>query len=59
MEPGDGFRRYRVAGGLAAAYIINLIIPTTNLGWSLIAVGFAAFFSGVFGYLGGVKQQSR
>ncbi len=45
--------------GLAATYIINLIIPTTNLGWRLIAVGFATFFSGVFGYLGGAKQQSR
>ena len=34
--------------GLAATYAVSVIIPTTDLEWTLTAVGFASFFSGLF-----------
>ena len=34
--------------GLAATYGASLAVPTQDLQWALIAVGFASFFSGFF-----------
>jgi len=42
--------------GLFSTYVVSLIIPTTNLKWSMTAVGIAAFFSAFAGYLVGVKK---
>ena len=36
---------------LIITYVVSLIIPTGNLTWSLIAVGFASFISAFAGYL--------
>lgn len=40
-----------VVFGLIATLIVDLFVPTTNLEWSLIAVGFASFVAGLAGYL--------
>jgi len=45
--------------GLVITYIVNLINPTTNLRWSLIAVGFASFFAAFRGYIVGARQKSQ
>mgnify|MGYP006875068633 CR=1 FL=1 len=34
--------------GLTATYAVSLAIPTSDLQWTLTAVGFASFFSGFF-----------
>ncbi|MDY6761783.1 MAG: hypothetical protein SVY41_01930 [Candidatus Nanohaloarchaea archaeon] len=34
---------------IAVTYAASIVFPTSNLGWALIAVGFASFFSGFFG----------
>mgnify|MGYP000962192148 CR=1 FL=1 len=44
--------------GLGFTLLISLIIPTTNLLWALIAVGFASFFAAFGGYLG-AKAEDR
>lgn len=40
-----------VVVGVIATFIVEIFIPTANLDWALIAVGFASFFSGLAGYL--------
>ena len=44
--------------GLAFTYVVGLIIPTTNLRWSLTAVGFASFFAAISGFIAGSKRSS-
>ncbi len=44
---------------LAVTYFISLVIPTANLAWSIIAVSFASFFSGVSGYIVGAKSRGK
>jgi hypothetical protein len=46
-----------VAIGLVITYVVSLIIPTENLTWSLIAVGFASFFAAFAGHLSGASQR--
>ena len=54
-----------IAGGIGLAigvvitFVINLIKPTPDLSWSLIAVAFAAFFSGFAGFIVGVKEKDK
>jgi predicted membrane-bound spermidine synthase len=36
-----------------ATLIVDALLPTSNLTWALIAVGFASFFAGLAGYLSG------
>jgi hypothetical protein len=43
--------------GLVITYVVSLINHTTNLQWSLTAVGFASFFAASAGYLAGAKQK--
>ena len=43
--------------GLVATYVMSLIRPTTNLQWSLIAVGIASFCSAFAGYIRGVREK--
>ena len=43
--------------GLVATYLVSLIFPTTNLRWSLVAVGFASFFGALGGYSAGAKRR--
>jgi hypothetical protein len=40
---------------LIITYLVSLVIPTGNLTWSLIAVGFASFISAFAGYLSGTS----
>jgi len=46
-----------VISGLVITYVVSLINHTTNLQWSLIAVGFASFFAASAGYLAGAKRK--
>ncbi len=43
--------------GLVITFVVSLIIPTTNLSWSLIAVGFASFFAAFSGYVVAASQK--
>ena len=43
--------------GLVITYVVSLINHTTNLQWSLIAVGFASFFAASGGYLAGARRK--
>jgi hypothetical protein len=43
--------------GLVITYFVSLINHTTNLQWSLTAVGFASFFAASGGYLAGARQK--
>jgi hypothetical protein len=43
--------------GLVITYVVSLINHTTNLQWSLIAVGFASFFAASAGYLAGASRK--
>ncbi|MCJ7450218.1 MAG: hypothetical protein MUP58_00580 [Candidatus Nanohaloarchaeota archaeon QJJ-9] len=36
---------------------IAQLIPTGNLNWALIAVGYVGFFSGMISYVNGVKSE--
>jgi len=45
--------------GLAITWVVNLINPTTNLQWSLTAVGFASFFAACAGYIAGARRKSQ
>lgn len=44
--------------GLVLTYVVSLLIPTTNLRWSLMAVGFASFFAAVSGFVAGASRKS-
>ena len=54
-----------IAGGIGLAIgvvftiVVNLIKPTSNLSWSLIAVAFASFFSGSAGFIVGIKEKDK
>ncbi len=37
--------------GLVITYVVSLINPATNLGWSLSAVGFASLCAAFAGYI--------
>ncbi len=56
------FTRSLIAGivallfGLIATLLVDVVIPTTNLQWALIAVGFASFFGGFAGYYFGFRE---
>jgi hypothetical protein len=43
--------------GLVITYVVSLVNHTTNLQWSLIAVGFASFFAASGGYLAGARRK--
>jgi hypothetical protein len=43
--------------GLIITYVVSLINNTTDLQWSLTAVGFASFFAASAGYLAGARQK--
>jgi hypothetical protein len=43
--------------GLVITCFVSLINHTTNLQWSLTAVGFASFFAASAGYLAGARRK--
>jgi high-affinity Fe2+/Pb2+ permease len=45
--------------GLVITYVVSLINHTTNLQWSLTAVGFASFFAACAGYIAGARRKSQ
>jgi len=45
--------------GVVFTFLVNLIKPTPDLTWSLIAVAFAAFFAGFAGYIVGIKEKDK
>lgn len=46
--------------GAAITYIVSLFIPTEDLIWALIAVSYASFFAGMFGYRNGkIKDEQN
>ena len=45
--------------GLVITYVVSLINHTTNLQWSLTAVGFAPFFAACAGYVAGARRKSQ
>jgi hypothetical protein len=45
--------------GLVITYFVSLINHTTNLQWSLTAVGFASFFAASAGYLAGERRKAQ
>jgi len=48
-----------VISGLVITCVVNLINPTSNLQWSLTAVGFASFFAACAGYIAGARRKSQ
>ena len=48
-----------LAIGVVFTLIVNLIKPTPDLSWSLIAVAFASFFSGFAGFIVGIKEKDK
>jgi ABC-type antimicrobial peptide transport system permease subunit len=44
--------------GIVVTFMVNVAFPTTNLVWSMIAVGFASFFSGFAGYYFGMNADN-
>lgn len=46
-----------LAFGLLVTFAVAIMIPTGNLRWSLIAVGWASFFGGAAGYLAGAVRR--
>jgi hypothetical protein len=45
--------------GLVITCVVNQINPTTNLQWSLTAVGFSSFFAAFGGYAAGARLKSQ
>ena len=45
--------------GLVITSLVDLISPTTNLQWSLTAVGFSSFFAASAGYAAGARRKSQ
>ena len=43
--------------GVLATYLISIMIPTTELTWSITAVGFASFFGGFSSHISGQYHQ--
>ena len=46
-----------LAVGVIIAGLVNLVMPATNLLWTLIPMCLAAAVSGFFGYLVGARQK--
>ena len=46
-----------LAVGVIIAGLVNLVMPATNLLWTLIPICLAAAASGFFGYLVGARQK--
>lgn len=44
--------------GILVTFIVSFAFPTTNLAWSMIAVGFASFFGGFAGYYFGMNADN-
>ena len=44
--------------GVIFTALVNLLKPSTDLLWALIAVCFASFFSALAGYIVGSRQKS-
>ncbi len=42
--------------GIIITYGISKAVPTNNIEWALIAVGYASMFAGLSGYLSGIKD---
>jgi uncharacterized protein YacL len=43
--------------GVIFTAVVNLIVPTTNLAWTLFPICLAAILSGFAGYLVGARQK--
>jgi hypothetical protein len=41
---------------LAVTYGVSVVYPSEDVAWALVAVGFAAFFSGFFSRYNGEKE---
>ncbi len=59
------FTRSVIAGivaivfGVVATFLVDIVVPTTNLTWAMIAVGFASFFGGFAGYYFGFREDEE
>lgn len=47
---------YSFSIGIIATYAVSYVVPTSDLTWALIAVGFASFFSGFFSHFFAEKK---
>lgn len=45
--------------GVIITAIVNLVVPGTNLAWTLVAVGLSSLLSGAAGAAIGARQKSR
>ena len=50
-------RRWLGSRGVIVAGLVNLVMPSTNLLWTLIPICLAAAASGFAGYLVGARQK--